>query len=61
MDYESAKAEADELTREAAQRGETDGYWIEVQQAPGDWIVEKRTMKRGFLRRIWDAFWDTPS
>jgi hypothetical protein len=61
VDRESAAARADQLTREGLERGETDFYWVEVERSPGDWDVEERPVRRGLLRRVWDAFWDTPS
>lgn len=61
MDRESASAKADELTREATESGNSESYWIEVQRPSGDWAVEERAPKRSLVRRIWDAFWESPS
>lgn len=61
MDRETALSKADQLTREAAERGAADRYWIEIELPSGEWTVEERPVEhRGVLRRIWEGLWQLP-
>jgi hypothetical protein len=55
---EEAAARASQLNRELGEQGVLDAYYIEVEESPGNWTVDKRTeepKKRGRLRKFFDA------
>jgi hypothetical protein len=58
MEPEEAAARARKLNRELGEQGVLDAYYIEVEESPGNWTVEKRVeepKKRGRLRKFFDA------
>jgi hypothetical protein len=58
VNRDDAAARAAQLNRELGEQGVLDTYYMEVEQSPGDWTVEKReaeSKKEGRLRRFFDA------
>jgi hypothetical protein len=63
MSREKAEAAAREGNAELGARGETRAFYIEVERAPGDWEIEKRTEpepKKGFFRKALETFIASP-
>jgi hypothetical protein len=55
---EEAAARASQLNRELGEQGVLDSYYVEVEESPGTWTVERRTeaqKKRGWIRKFFDA------
>jgi hypothetical protein len=58
MQCEEAAARARQLNRELGQQGVLDAYYVEVEESPGNWTVEKRVeepKKHGRLRKFFNA------
>jgi hypothetical protein len=62
VNSEEAAARASQLNRELGEQGVLDAYYIEVEESPGVWTVERRTdppKKRGWVRRVVDAVFES--
>lgn len=57
MTFEEAEARCRQLNNELADRGlGADAFYIEVEESPGHWTVEKRAAPRSWFGRLLDVF-----
>lgn len=63
MDQQTAHEEARRRNVELGHQGKTDGYFVEVEQEPERWTVQRRKVKperRSWPARIWDVLLSYP-
>lgn len=56
MTHDEAEARSRELNLELGERADDESFYIPVETAPGVWEVEKRTEKKSWGQRLFDAF-----
>jgi hypothetical protein len=57
VNRDEAAARAAQLNRELGEQGVLDSFYVEAEESPGSWVIEKREerKKEGWLRRFFDA------
>lgn len=60
MQRQEAEDEAAKRNKDAGQAGDTTGFYLAVEVSPGDWQIQRQEVRRGWLRRIFDALVESP-
>lgn len=60
MTEEEADALSTKLNLELGQEGDTERFFVAVEAAEGEWVVEERQQKKGLFSRIADAMPEVP-
>lgn len=59
MTESEAEAEASRRNFELGARGDQTSFWVAVEEPEG-WTIERRSPRQGLIKRIWNAWLDSP-